>query len=159
MPAKIDQLKQNLSDSRATLNRAFDAIGDREDEQIYSEGAQWTLKQLAIHLALADMGHNRMIFSYVNDKEFIPADYDTDKYNKRSVEKQAEMTIEQARASLVNSRQEFLNWLDNLDDENILQKTGRHATLKIMTLEEIIGIMCSHEEAHAKDMMAMLATS
>lgn len=158
MSVKIDQLKQNLSDARTTLNRAFDAIGDRAEEQIYSEGAQWTLRQLAIHLALADIGHNRMVFSYANDKEFIPADYDTDRYNKRSVEKQAGMTIEQARASLLNSRQEFLTWLDNLD-ENILQKTGRHATLKIMTLEEIIGIMCSHEEAHAKDMMAMLATS
>ena len=159
MSEKIEQLKQNLSDARATLNQAFDAIGNREDEQIYSEGAQWTLRQLAIHLALSDMGHNRMVFSYANDKDFIPADYDIERYNKRSVEKQAEMTLQEARESLANSRQEFITWLDNLDDETILQKTGRHATLRIMTLEEIIGIMSGHEDAHAQDMMAMLASN
>lgn len=159
MSEKIEQLKQDLSNARATLNQAFDAIGNREDEQIYSEGAQWTLRQLAIHLALSDMGHNRMVFSYANDKDFIPADYDIERYNKRSVEKQAEMTLQEARESLANSRQEFIAWLDNLDDETILQKTGRHATLRIMTLEEIIGIMYGHEEAHAQDMMAMLASN
>ncbi len=159
MSEKIEQLKQNLSNARATLNQAFERIGNRADEQIYSEGAQWTLRQLAIHLALSDMGHNRMVFSYANDKDFIPADYDIERYNKRSVEKQAEMTLQEARESLANSRQEFIAWLDNLDDETILQKTGRHATLRIMTLEEIIGIMCGHEEAHAQDMMAMLASN
>lgn len=159
MSEKVAQLKQNLATARATLNQAFDTIGDRGDEQIYSEGAQWTLKQLAIHLALADTGHNRMVFSYAGDKEFIPADYDIERYNKRSVEKNAEMTLDEARASLKNSRQEFITWLDALADESVLQKTGRHPILKILTLEQIIGIMCSHEESHAKDMMAMLTTN
>lgn len=156
MSEKIAQLKQNLEKSRATLNEAFDLIGDKGDEQIYSEGAQWTLNQLAVHLALADIGHNRMVMSYANDQEFIPADYDIERYNKRSVEKKADMTLKQSRASLKKSREEFITWLDAVEDDAILQKTGRHATLRIMTLEQIIGVMCYHEEAHAKDMMAML---
>ncbi|GAB5490754.1 MAG: hypothetical protein Phog2KO_09690 [Phototrophicaceae bacterium] len=156
MSEKIAQLKQNLEKSRATLNEAFDLIGDKGDEQIYSEGAQWTLNQLAVHLALADIGHNRMVMSYANDQEFIPADYDIERYNKRSVEKKADMTLKQSRASLKKSREEFITWLDAVEDDAILQKTGRHATLQIMTLEQIIGVMCYHEEAHAKDMMTML---
>lgn len=159
MSEKIAQLKQNLDKARTALNEAFDLIGDRGDEQIYSEGAQWTLNQLAIHLALADIGHNRMVMSYAADKEFIPVDYDIERYNKRSVEKKADMTLQQSRASLKQSREDFIVWLDRVEDDSIFQKTGRHAILEIMTVEQIIGVMCYHEENHAKDMVAMLSVS
>lgn len=159
MSERIDYHKKRLAESREKLNQVFDSIGERGDEQIYSEGAQWTLQQLAIHLALADTGHNRMVYRYAEGKEFVPEDYDINRYNKRSVEKSAEMTLAQSRESLAQSRSEFLEWLDNLEDESILDKTGRHATLKIMTLSEIMDTMAGHEEAHADDMIAMLAQS
>lgn len=159
MSERIATLKQNLSDARSKLNEALDSIGDRADEQIYSDGAQWTLRQLAIHLALADAGHNRMVWSYADGKEFIPADYDIERYNKGSVQKKAEMTLAQARESLNQSRVEFLSWLDALEDDSVLDKTGRHASLRILTLEQIIGVMCSHEINHANDIMAMVATN
>ena len=111
MSERIENHKKRLAEARQKLNQAFESIGERSDEQIYSEGAQWTLRQLAIHLALADTGHNRMVYSYAKGKEFIPADYDINRYNKRSVEKKAEMTLAQARESLAQSRAEFLEWL------------------------------------------------
>ncbi|MGJ3237454.1 MAG: DinB family protein [Anaerolineae bacterium] len=156
MSQRIATLKQNLTQARSTLNQALDRAQDHADEQIYSEGAQWTLRQLAIHLALADIGHNQMVWQYAQDKEFIPADYDINRYNKRSVEKQDEMTYAQARASLAQSREAFIAWLDALDDDSVLDKTGRHATLRILSLEQIIGIMYQHEIAHANDIMGMV---
>jgi uncharacterized damage-inducible protein DinB len=159
MSESIDYHKNRLAESREKLNQALDLIGDRADEQIYSEGAQWTLRQLAIHLALADTGHNRMMYNYAEGKEFIPADYDLERYNKRSVEKKEEMTLAQARELLAQSRAELLEWLDSIEDESILDKTGRHATMKIMSLSEIMDFMAGHEEGHADDIMAMLAPS
>lgn len=159
MSERIARLKENLNAARSKLNEALDLIGEREDEQIYSEGAQWTLRQLAIHLALADTGHNRMVWHYAEGKEFIPADYDINRYNKRSVEKKAEMTLAQARDSLKQSREEFITWLDAVEDESVLDKTGRHPIMKILTLEEIIGIMGNHEIGHANDIMAMVASN
>ena len=156
MSERIAALRQRLHESRERLNTIFDQIGDRGEEQIYSEGAQWTIRQLAIHLALADKGHNQMVYHYAEGKEFIPADYDIERYNKRSVEKSDEMTLEQARASLSQSRSEFLAWLDNLEDESVLDKTGRHATMKILPISDIIGIMAKHEDGHSADLEAML---
>jgi hypothetical protein len=159
MSERIEYHKKQLAESREKLNQAFDLIGERGDEQIYSEGAQWTLRQLAIHLTISDKGQSTMVYRYAKGKEFVPADYDLDRYNKGSVEKRAEMTLAQARESLAQSRAELLEWLDAVQDEAILDKTGRHATLKIMTLSEIIDVIAGHEEAHADDMMVMLAQS
>jgi hypothetical protein len=39
----------------------------------------------------------------------------------------------------------------------VLDKTGRHATMQILSLSQILEVMAKHEEAHAKDMMALLA--
>lgn len=154
MSERIARRKARLAESRATLNQVLDLVQNRADEQLYSDGAQWTIRQLAIHLALADKGHNQMLFHYAEGKEYIPADYDIDRYNKRSVDKSDSMTFEQARASLAESRAELLAWLDTLTDETILDKTGRHATLQIMSLSQIMEIMARHEEGHAKDMQA-----
>ncbi|MEL6307453.1 MAG: DinB family protein, partial [Chloroflexota bacterium] len=104
----------------------------------------------------ADVGHNRMIFHYAEDKEFIPADYDIERYNQRSIQKQAEMTLSQARASLDKSRAEFIEWLDNVEDDSVLDKKGRHATLKMMTLTELMDVMIWHETNHAEDIQAVL---
>ncbi|MDQ7026916.1 MAG: DinB family protein [Anaerolineae bacterium] len=159
MSERLEAHQQKLAASRAKLNDALDRIGDRGDEQIYSEGAQWTLRQLVIHLVLADVGHNRMLYHYAEGKEFIPADYDLERYNKRSVEKKVEMTLEQARGSLAQSRQELLEWFDKQADDSFLDKEGRHATLRMMTLSQIIDVMCGHEEGHANDILAMLTSA
>jgi hypothetical protein len=159
MSERLEVHKQKLAESRAKLNEALDRIGDRGEQQIYSEGAQWTIRQLVIHLSLADNGHNRMIDHYAQDKEFIPADYDIERYNKRSVEKQADTTLQQARDALAQSRQELLAWFDNQPDDSFLDKTGRHPNLKILTLSQIIDVMCNHEIAHANDILALLVRS
>jgi hypothetical protein len=157
MSERINAAKKRLDESRNTLNQALDLIGEQGEEQIYSEGAQWTLRQLAIHLSLSDTGQSQMLYHYAEGKGYIPADYDIERYNKRSVEKKAEMSLAEARAALEQSRAELLAWLDSLRDETVLDKTGRHATMQILSLSQILEVMAKHEEAHAKDMMALLA--
>lgn len=55
---QIEALQDQLAQARAYLLEALSRIGDQADAPIYSEGAQWTLRQLAIHLMIADQGHN-----------------------------------------------------------------------------------------------------
>jgi hypothetical protein len=156
MSSRIDTHKAHLAEAREELNNALDAIGERGDEQIYSDGAQWTLRELAVHLALADKGHNGMVMHYAEGKEFIPADYDLERYNRGSVRKQADMTVADARAAMQASREALLAWMNTVDD-SVLDKKGRHATLKIMTISEILDVMAWHEASHAADIRAHLA--
>ena len=152
----VQTLKTELSDSRATLDSVLDQIGDRWDTQIYSDGAAWTARQLLIHLAISDSGQTNTVIGIVAGQETVPADFDLERYNRRSVEKRAEMTTDAARQMLNESRVKLNSWLDTLD-EAALDKRGRHASLNIYSVAEFLDVMANHERNHARDMARVLA--
>ena len=152
---RIEKHIQVLDEARQFLLATLAKIGERGDEQIYSDGAQWSIRQLAIHLLIADKGHNNMIFGAARGENVIPEDYDLERFNKRSVDKSAELSLEQVEAGLIHSRAEMLAWLAELDD-SILDKTARHATLRILSISQMLDIMAWHETTHAKDIRHFL---
>ncbi len=158
MSERIEKIKADLASARQHLEHVLDSVGDRWDTQVYSDGAGWTVKQLAIHLSDADRGTNGQVMGIAAGRDVIPADFDLDRYNKRSVEKRSEMSIDDVRKSLNTTRAELLTWLDTVD-EAALDKTGRHATLKILSVGEILGVMAAHERGHADDIADVLGLS
>jgi hypothetical protein len=155
MSERIKQIKVELAEARQYLEHILDSVGDRWDTQVYSDGAGWTIKQLAIHLSDADRGTNSQVIGIAAGREVIPADFDLNRYNKRAVEKRIEMSIEDVRKSLNTTRAELLAWLDTIDD-TALETKGRHATMRILSVGEILGIMAAHERGHANDIADVL---
>jgi hypothetical protein len=157
MPAeRIQKYIDRLHTSRAHLNEVLDSVpAEQWDQQIYSDGAQWTVRQLLIHLMAADKGQNNVVMGIADGREVIPADYDLERFNKRSVEKQAEITVEQARTSLAASRQQLLEWLAQVD-ESALDKQGRHASMHILSVAQILNVIANHEATHADDIAKFL---
>jgi hypothetical protein len=90
MAETVTQLKETLVAARAYLDAATDHI----DKQVYSDGLQWTVWQVAVHLADADRGHNGQVMAFAEGREVIPEDFDIQRYNTRSTEKRADVTFE-----------------------------------------------------------------
>ncbi|MCS6835823.1 MAG: DinB family protein [Anaerolineae bacterium] len=155
---QIEALQDQLAQARAHLLDALSRVGDRVDAQIYSEGAQWTVRQLAIHLMIADQGHNNMIFAAARGENIIPEDYDLERFNRRSVEKAAEVSLEQAIERMSESRRALLEWLADKDD-SVLAHEGRHASLHMMTIAQMMGVMVGHERGHADDILRFLGAA
>lgn len=155
MSEKIESIKRNLANGRARWNAVLDQVGDRWDTQVYSEGAAWTVKQLLTHLMVTDKGHNNMMVGIATGQETIPPDFDLERFNRRSVEKRAETTVEEARAALQQTAAERDAWLDTLD-EAMLQKTGRHGSMHILSIERILGVIADHDRDHANDIAKVL---
>jgi hypothetical protein len=156
MPSQRTQrFKEELAAARAYLNRVLDQVDDRWDVQVYTDGAAWNVHQLVIHLAISDRGQNNQIMQYAEGNEVIPADFDLDRYNKRSVEKRAELSPDEARASLESSRAELVAWLDTVEDAK-LDKLGRHASLRVLSVTELLREMVNHERQHTADIARVL---
>jgi hypothetical protein len=155
MSTRTEAIKKNLADARQYLDTILDQVGDRWDVQVYSEGAAWTVRQLGIHLMITDKGHNNTLKGIANGEEPIPADFDLERYNKRSVEKRAETSIEEIRAGLAAAAAERNAWLDTIDDAT-LDKKGRHGSMKILTVEEILKVVENHDRDHGGDIARVL---
>lgn len=155
MPLSKAQLKVKLAEARAYLNQVFDAVGDHWEEQVYSDGLQWNVRQIAAHIAEADKGHNRQLMGIAEGVEVIPPDFDIERYNKRTTEKTMEKSAAQSREELASNRAALLEWLDALDDSK-LEVIGRHASLRMMSVRDILRMMCLHEKGHADDIVNAL---
>jgi uncharacterized protein (TIGR03083 family) len=149
------ELRQALDDSRALLNRVLDQVGDRWETPVYSDGLQWTVRQIVAHLADADRGHNNQAMNIAEGRDIIPPDFDIQRYNARTTEKSAAKSGDQARAELAESRAALLPWLDAVDDAKLALE-GRHASLRVMPVWKILMVTASHEQGHAKDIAAAL---
>jgi DinB family protein len=150
MSERIQKIKADLADGRARLNYVFDRVGDRWNVQVYSEGAAWNVRQLATHLMITDKGQTNTIIGIAKGEEIVPADFDLERYNRRSVEKRGEIPIEDIRAALAASAAERNVWLDTIDDA-ILDKRGRHGSMRILSIEEILHVIANHDRDHAND--------
>jgi uncharacterized damage-inducible protein DinB len=155
--ARIEKLIDSLKQSRSQLNAALDRVPEGLwEQQIYDDGAKWTLRQLLIHLMVVDQGQANVIRGVAEGKNLIPEDYDINRYNSSSVGKRQAVTIEEARASLAQSHASLLEWLNQIDD-SVLDKEGRHAILQTMTVERMLEVMAQHESGHTRDIEAMIA--
>ncbi len=155
MSEKTERLKQKLIDARADLDQTLDAVGNRWQEQVYSDGAAWNVHQLLLHLTEAERGHLNLLIGIMEGREVVPADFDINRYNKRSVEKKADVSVEDARQTLTETRQRVLEWVDSIEDD-ALEKTGRHPSMNIFSVSQILKIMALHEKDHARDIRSAL---
>lgn len=156
MSERIEKIKEHLASTRHYLSQVFDQVGDRWETPLYHDGAQWTIRQLAIHLSLADKGMGRQIMGIAEGGEGAPADFDLERYNKTSVEKRADKTIEEVRQDLAANRAELLAWLDSVKDESVLEKIGRHGSLAMLSIAQFLQLIADHEATHAKDIAQVL---
>lgn len=158
MSERKDNAIQNLNDSREYLESVLDAVGDRWEMRVYADGAQWNIRQLTVHLADSDKGQSRIVMAIATGQDLVSPDFDIERYNLRMTEKRADVTVDEARASLNDSRANLLQWL-NKADESVLDCSGRHASLRILTIEEFLNVMADHERNHARDIAATLELS
>lgn len=155
MSERTEKYAQRLASARTRLIDALEKAQPYADAQLYSDGAQWTIRQLAIHVMIADAGVTNIIKQIAIGENPVPADYDVNRYNARSVEKNAGVTIPQALAGMEQSRAHLIAWLSDLDD-TVLDKVGRHPLLQDLSLAQFLNVMALHENGHADDVEAFL---
>jgi uncharacterized damage-inducible protein DinB len=153
--ARKEKLKKKLSEARAYLNNILDQVGDRWEMQVHSQEGGWTVRQLVNHIATADRGHNNMVMNAAEGINIVPEDFDLEWYNRRTTEETTDKPAKLSREEMAQQRAELLEWLETVDEEK-LDREGRHATLRLMSVENLMRIMAIHERDHANEIARAL---
>lgn len=148
---------EKLAASRAGMLALAESLRAEDwDCLAYSEGSEWRLIDMLRHVADSERGMTALIVQIQGGGEGVPADFDLDRWNQRAVSKLADKTTAELLAGMDESRAKLLAVIASLS-EGDWDKRGRHASLRIMSIEEVCHLIADHEQGHVEVMKQALA--
>lgn len=135
---------------------AFFGLAHRLEEAdwtqpIYTHGEGWTAGDVLRHLTDAESGMLGTMRNIRKGGGGVPEDFDVDRWNRSRVAKAKAKTPAELLAQMEENRGELLAFIEDLEPEE-LDKEGRHASLRIMSIEEILHQIADHERQHMADL-------
>lgn len=147
-----DERKEAIKAKLAANREAFLAtMSGLTDEQwgarAYSEGSEWRVVDILRHVADSERGMTALMAQIKSGGEGVPPDFDLARWNQRVVSKLGDKSPQELLTGMNESRQALFDFIDTLDADD-WNKKGRHASLKIMTIEEVCHLIADHEALH-----------
>jgi uncharacterized protein (TIGR03083 family) len=143
------RVRQELLDLLQGLSEA------QWETAVYLDDQTWSITDLLRHVVNAERGMTGLITQFQQGNNPVPPDFDRERYNLSTVRKAQEKSPHQLITELETNQAQYLSALDSLADED-WGKTGRHASLRIMSIEEILHLIPHHEESHLVEMRTAL---
>ncbi len=147
-----DSRKEAIKGKLASTRKEFlNTISGLTDEQwatrAYSEGSEWQVIDILRHVADSEKGMTALMVQIKGGGEGVPADFDLARWNQRVVDKLSEKGPQELLEGMGTNRAVLLDFIDSLEETD-WDKKGRHASLKIMSIEEICNLIADHETLH-----------
>ncbi|MDT8306325.1 MAG: DinB family protein [Anaerolineae bacterium] len=159
MDTDKEQIKQKLATTRADLlavTRDLDRETWTQPVYAHADETEWSAMDLLRHLAWAESGMLRLMRQIRAGEEGVPPDFDLDRYNASGVNKLKDEMPAELLQRLENNRQQLLDFVNTLGPDD-WDKKGRHGSLRILTIGEILEVIADHEAEHLHDLGQVIA--
>ena len=123
---------------------------DDWDKQVYSDGTQWTVREIFSHIVETEQDIPRLVMEIVNGAEGVPEDFDIDRYNQKKVKQSGVVPVEVLLQNFANLRVWTVEMVSGFSDED-LEKEGRHPFLGLAPVKEMLRLMHLHIQLHIRD--------
>ncbi|MDX1663734.1 MAG: DinB family protein [Candidatus Promineifilaceae bacterium] len=156
---------QKLTDARHELLDVTERLGwDTWTHPVYAHGeepsaeggGEWSAGDLLRHLCWAESGMIRLINAIREAEEDdelagVPEDFNLDRYNASGVRKLKDQMPAELLATMRENREQLLALIDDLEPHE-WDKEGRHGSLRVLSVEEILHVIADHEAQHTEDL-------
>ena len=150
------RIKDHLNHTREELLELVGQLTpDDWERQVQAEDGHWTLQQMMLHVAIAEVGQIKTATSIIAGQSNVPDDFDLDRYNRRQIEKNAAKLPPEILFSMAESRQKLFALIDEVSEAD-LDKRGKHGRGDVLTVEQLFYRIGEHEAEHAATMRAAL---
>ncbi len=157
MSDRKDKLRQTIQSDDAASMAIFKRLSPEQWSQPVpsDEGAEWKARDVLNHVAISESGQLTVIQRVLAGQGGVPEDFDINRYNRRSVQKQAERTTDDMLAGIEQAHAQVLSALEAVSDAD-LHKTGRHARGDTLTIEQFFHRITEHRRQHAQALASHL---
>ena len=145
---KKEAIKAKLTATREALYAALNGLTDEQwAAKAYSEGSEWQVVDILRHVADSERGMTGLMVQIKGGGEGVPPDFDLARWNQRVVSKLGDKGPQELLAGMADNRAALFAFIDSLEADD-WDKKGRHASLRIMTIEEVCHLIAEHETQH-----------
>lgn len=153
---KCDKLVEKLISSGQKTRDFFETIeGDDWYQQVYSEGADWSIYHILAHFVVSEASITRLIKFILQGNEGVPEDFDLDAYNEREVNCFSKLPNDMVLQRFMERRGETIQMVIDMSDDELLCE-GRHPWLGVVPIEQMIKLMYRHNQIHQRDIRKTL---
>jgi len=151
-----EQIKSKLAATREDFYSTLNGLSDEQwAVRAYSEGSEWSVADVLRHVADSERGMTGLMIQIKNGGEGVPPDFDLGRWNRRVVDKLGDKPPRELLDSMADNRAALLAFIDTLEEAD-WDKKGRHASLKIMSIEEVCHLIADHEADHLRTIRVAL---
>jgi hypothetical protein len=155
---KCKKLVEKLVSSGQKTKDFFQAVeGDDWFQQIYTEGASWSVHHILAHFVSSEASIVRLIKFILQGNEGVPENFDINAYNEREVNCFAKLPNDMILQRFMERRGETIQMVMAMSDADLATE-GRHPWLGIVAIEEMIKLMYRHNQIHQRDIRKALTS-
>jgi hypothetical protein len=157
MSPRKDAIQQTIISDHAACMTILNSFTAEQWERPApsEEDAPWKARDVLAHMAVSELGQLGQITRCLAGEVTVPDDFDLRRFNRRSVQKQADKTPAQMLADIETGHTQVLAALANVAEAD-LDKTGRHARGDNLTVEQFFIRITEHRRQHAEELQRTL---
>jgi len=155
MSERKTTIREKLAAERQKLLNFLEGL-EEDDWTLPTDCDPWTVRDLLAHLVGAEVSQQGLIQMWLDGNTAMHPEFDIDRWNAGQLRRRQDRSVAQLLDELDAARQETLNLLDRLTEEQ-LDLTGEHPFWGPGTsIEQVIRGIYRHERLHLQDMQKAL---
>lgn len=131
---------------------------DKWNSVIYTDGEQWSPKQILAHLLATEISLLDLLKNILSGGEGVPLEFDLDYFNHNKVFELENYSTDKMIDLFRENRQNTVDFVLNLTDSE-LEIQGRHPFLGVAPIHEIIKIIYRHNQIHQREIRGALVNN
>jgi len=157
MPDTPQFLYERLLDEGKKSLAFFQGLSDEIwDLQIYTDGSQWSIRQILAHFVSTESAINRLIENILAGGSGASEDFNIDDYNERKVAELKDINRADLLKQFQIMRRTNAEIVAQFNQED-LDRIGRHPFLGVTSLTSIIKLLYRHNQIHLRDIRRALS--
>jgi len=148
----IAKLEENLKNTTSFFRSLS---GDQLNVQVYTDGAEWTAKQVLAHFVTIERSMHWLFKNILSGGSGSPEDFDVDRFNLRQTKKLDGLTVEELIEQFRSVREGTVAIVRGMTEQD-LNREGMHVFLGHGKLERFIIWAYEHARIHEDDIRKAL---
>ena len=153
---KSQKLADRLQDAGEKTLAFFSALTpDQWNQQIYTDSANWRVRQILAHFVATEDAFTQLIINALESGARGPADFDLDAYNESHVDELRDLSPEELLERFAELRAQTEARVRGLEDTD-LEKEGWHPFFGLAPVDAMLKLIFRHNQIHQRDIRKVL---